>query len=182
MVKINMKKTNSKSKGKKVSKTKEVKVRSEAEELVRKFILILVIVVAFIIGIYFVTNLLVKDTTNETETSETGEINYDIVTVGTMLNRQYDEYYVLAYNSEDVEAIYYSSIITKYQEKEKLKIFHLDLNNSLNDKYNANGGDTNPEAKTIEELKLGKITLIKVKKGKINKYIEDIEQIKATLQ
>jgi len=164
------------------SKTKDVKVRSEAEELIRKFLLILTIIIVIIIGVYFGTKLLVNNPVNETETSETGEINYDIVTVGTMLNKSNDEYYVLAYNSQDVEAIYYSSLMTKYQAKEKLNIYFLDLDNSLNEKYNANGGETNPKAKTIEELKLGKITLINVKNGKINKYIEDIEQIKVALQ
>ena len=37
-------------------------------------------------------------------------------------------------------------------------------------------------ATSIEDLDFGKITLIKVKNGKINKYYEELDEIKQTLK
>lgn len=167
---------------KELKRNKNVETRSEGEVLARKFLILLVIIVVVILGLYFGTSALIESRNNTTDNSTTGKVNTDVVTVGMMLNRPYDEYYVLAYNSEDVEAIYYSSLLTTYQQIGTSKLYFCDLNNSLNDKFNANGGESNPEAKEINELKLGKITLLKIKKGKIVKYIEDIEEIESILK
>ena len=100
-----------------------------------------------------------------------------------MLNRPYNEYYVMVYDADDAEAIYYSSLITNYEKKENAKkIYFCNLGNKLNSDFSAKGGESNPEAKSLDELKFGKVTLIKVKDGKINKYIENVDDIKATLQ
>ena len=45
-----------------------------------------------------------------------------------------------------------------------------------------NDNKSNPNAKSIDDIDLGDITLIKVKNGEIVSYIEDIEQIKTELK
>lgn len=160
------------------------KSRTEAEETIRRFIIIFVVVLVLLIGIYFLTKVLLdnRSTANNNSTIN-GEVNYDVTTIGMILNRPYDEYYVMIYNSEDAKAIYYSSLITNYQQKEDgLKVYYCDLANSLNSEYKANNNQTNPSAKKIEELSLGEVTLLKIKDGKIDKYIENIDSIKSALQ
>ncbi|MBE6156046.1 MAG: hypothetical protein E7164_04765 [Firmicutes bacterium] len=169
-----------------MAKKEKIKMQnSENEDIVKRFLILLVVIVVIVLGIYFVSKSLVNRRNSEAKTNDitAGVINYDIATVGTLLNRPYNEYYVMVYNSEDTEAVFYSSLITNYQKKqEALKIYFCDLSNLLNSSYVAAEGESNPKASTIDELKFGKITLIKVKKGKINNYIETVEAIKDALQ
>ena len=105
-----------------------------------------------------------------------------------MLNRPYDEYYVLFYNSNDNNAVLYSMLLTKYMEKSSesdyIKIYYCDLQNKINsDYYNVNKDNkSNPKAKTIDELDLGDLTLIKIKKGNINSDFEGYKDIKNILK
>lgn len=185
MAKVKAKKSSTPEVVKNNKRVKNTKVRTENEEIIRRFVIIFIIIVVIVVGVYFLTNILVNKDSSSSTSNETiaGEVNYDILSVGTLLNRPYKEYYVMVYNSEDSEAIYYSSLITNYEKEEDAsKIYFCDLANALNSSYSAKGGESNPKAKSIEELKFGKVTLIKVKDGKISKYLEDIEAIKTALQ
>lgn len=157
---------------------------TNGDENVLKKLIIIVIVIAAIIGIvYGITELIKKSPETSKEVVE-GEINYNKVSVGTILNRPYSEYYVLVYNADDTNAVLYSTILTKYMNKEKNdKIYFCDLANQLNAPYyNVNNDNkSNPKATKIEDLDFGDLTLIKVSKGKITKYIEDLEKIKEIL-
>ena len=165
---------------KKQRKIKDVKVRSESEEEIRRFIIILIVIIIIVVGIYFLSKVIVdkRESENLTSDSVTGEINYDILNIGMILNRPYSEYYVMLYNSDDTEAIYYSSILTNYTHSENpLKIYFCDLGNSLNSKYVSTDGNSNSKATTIDEFSFGKITLLKIKNGKIVSYVDDIDKI-----
>lgn len=184
MAKVKAKKSINPELEKNTKKIKNIKITDENDDIIKRFLLLFVIIVIIVIGVYFLTTLLVdKRTPKSDDNTLTGEVNSSIVSVGTMLNRPYNEYYVMVYDADDAEAIYYSSLITNYEKKENAKkIYFCNLGNKLNSDFSAKGGESNPEAKTIDELKFGKVTLIKVKDGKINKYIENIDDIKATLQ
>ena len=170
-------------KNKKVKKIKTPKYRSEEQQEVIRFISVLIIVIAVVSIVYGVSRLFIDEKSKFNDNVIPGEINYDLVTVGTMFNRNYDEYYVVAYNKEDSQAILYSSIMSKYTNKEdSLKIFFCDLSNSLSSAYYVGEtGESNPNAKTIDDLALGNFTFIKIKNGKIVKYIENIEEAKKEL-
>ena len=189
MAKIKAKKaveeTTAKTKKVKKSKTKVIKDTSfnENNSEIGKFIIIFVVILLVVVGLYFLSKVIVdkREDKQAKDDVKQAEINYDIITIGTLLNRPYDEYYVLAYDGETPDAIYYSSLITVYQNKENAKkIYYCDLSNGLNSKYVS--ATSNPDAKTVDELKLGKITLLTIKKGKIVGYVEDINQIQSTLQ
>lgn len=185
MVKNKSKKNMSNIKSKKNARNvKEVKMRSETEETIKKFVILIIIMVIIVVGGYFLSRIIVdKRDSVEQESTNAGEVDYDIASIGTLLNRPYEEYYVMIYNSEDSDAIYYSSLITNYQaKKNSLKIYYCDLSNALNAKYVANDGNTNPTAKNTEDLRFGEVTLIKVKDGKISKAYETAEKIKENLQ
>ena len=123
--------------------------------------------------------------TRDVPTSETvtaGVIDYDKVSVGTILNRNINEYYVIVYNQKDENAMYYSAIVTKYLKNDKAKkVFFCDLDNELNAKFYSKDKESNPKAKDASEFSFKDLTLIKVKNGKVDKYIEDLDTIKAEL-
>ena len=80
------------------------------------------------------------------------------------------------------KANYYGALADKYaSEKESLNIYHIDLEDSMNKEFIAEDGKSNPNAKTIDELKVGDVTLIKIKDGSITKYIENVDEIKREL-
>ncbi len=181
--KENKKQKNIKIKGSQVS-------TGEDENEVKTFIIILVIIVVIVGGIYALTEYFKKDDKKEenTNTVEKGSINYEKLSVGMLLNRPYDDYYVLVYDSKDDDAILYSTIMSKYMqkssEKDYIKIYFCDLNNALNKPYHDvnKDGKSNPKATKIEDLDFGKVTLLKISKGKITNYLEDFEKIKSELK
>lgn len=155
--------------------------KTEEQEEITRFIIILLVVVAVVLGVYFFTKNIVKKTKlDTTDSSVEGSINYDVVTVGTMLNKQDKEYYVIAYDKEDDSAVLYDTIINLYKDKESIyPIYVCDLNNDLNKEYVAQ--ESNPAATKIEDFRFNGITLLKIKKGKVIKYIEGLDSIKTEL-
>lgn len=168
---------------------KSVKTNNTSEDALEiKSFIIIVIVIAVLIGIIYGLTEVLKKEDEVTPSITTGSINYDKVSVGTLLNRPYDEYYVLVYNSQDEDAVIYSTLLTQYMQSSEeagyTKIYYCDLDNSLNSIYYNVGEDdkSNPEASTTKEFDFGDLTLIKVEKGKITKYIEDYDSIKKILK
>lgn len=160
------------------------KYETDESKEVKRFIIILFSIIIVALGVYFVTRLIDKnkDTDKEDEITA-GEINYDKVSVGTMLGKSDSEYYVIIYDGTISEAVYYSAVMTTYMNKEKsLPVYYCDLNNKFNKEYYA-GRDkaSNPDAKATNEFMFGDLTLIKVKNGKVDKYIESLDTIKEEL-
>ena len=163
---------------------RSINVGSEDENEIRKFIIIIVVIVVLVGIVYAITELTKKDTKSNEEVV-TGEIDYNTLSIGMLLNRPEKEYYVIIYDAENPDAILYSAMINKYDAKtSKLKLYYCDLGNALNNKYYNVGSDnkSNPNATGIDELDLGDLTLIKVKDGKITKYVENIDEIKQILK
>lgn len=161
---------------------KEGKYISDEAREIRRFAIILISIIIVVLVVYGVSKVFIKENKNiNEETVTAGVIDYDKVSIGTMLNRNQDEYYVVIYDGEDANAVLYSALINKYISKEKhLPIYYCDLGNKLNSKY-YNKDKSNPNAKTIEELSLKEFTLIKVKNSKIVKYIENLDTFKSEL-
>lgn len=168
---------------KKAKKIKADSFKTEEQKEIIRFIKILLIVLLFIFVVYFVTSFFVKkDLTSTKEKTAVTEISYSKMIFGTMLNRPYKEYYVLAYSSEDNKANYYGSLGDKYSNKtESLNLYYIDLADTMNKDYIAHDGKSNTDAKELADLKVGRITLIKISDGKIVKYFENITDIKNEL-
>lgn len=161
--------------------TNNHKIQTEENQVVKKFVIILLVVIAIVVLIYFMTRIFVtKDLFNkdndETQTQEV-DFNYDITILGSAFNRPYDEYYIITYKGTSDEAIYLSSVINKYLEKEDaLKIYYADLDEFMNkDFYDPE--NVNKRAANASELKVGDYTLILFRNGKISKYIEGKDAI-----
>lgn len=157
--------------------------KTEEQKEIIKFIIILVVVVALVVGIYFFTKRFVTKDESKNETQEvTGTVNYNVTIIGALLNRPYDEYYAIIYDSTSTKAVKYEGIYSSFVSgtESTTKMYYIDLSNKLNESYYS-GEETNPKATSISELKLGDFTLIKVKNGKISKYLEDEDAIKKEL-
>ena len=170
----------------KIKKIKKERYVSETEEEIRRLLLILVVITVFVVGMYFISTKIVEkrenNTSNTSTTDTTINVDYSVVSVGTILNRPYNEYYVLVYDKEDEDAMYYDSLVTAYnKKKDKEKLYTCDLGNTLNSSYKSSTESGNKDAKKISELSFGKVTLLKIKKGSIVSYIEDISKIETEL-
>lgn len=160
----------------KKSKFKMEKHDSEEVNMVKKLIIILIVVALFIVGFYFITDKVVKN--QQEEQVNDVEINYDNITVGTILNRPYDEYLVLLYNSTESEATYYGTLLANYSKDEKL--YFVDLSLKTNEKYvsEKSSGIFND----INDAKFSCPTLLVIKNGKVEKFLETKDEIKSALK
>lgn len=162
----------------KTRKLKNINKPVSEENEVKTFIIIVIIILLLIAIVYGGTELLNKKTVKEEE--KTVEINYNVLSVGTIFNAPYDDYYALIFNSEDIYSSKYSVLLSLNNKK---KVYFIDLKNKFNnDYYNVNkDGKSNPKAQNISELNLGDLTLLEIKDKKIVNYIEDYEEIKNLL-
>lgn len=177
-------KLNDKVKIKNIKKVDIDKYTSEESKEVKRFIIILLSIIVLVLAVYGITRLINKDKDNNDDRTVTaGSIDYDKVSVGTLFNRADNEYYVIVYDGETPNAIYYSALMNKYMDKEKSnKVYFCDLSNELNKKYYVGEDkESNPKATTSSELAFKDLTLIKIKNGKIVKYLETLDTIKTEL-
>lgn len=165
---------------------KREKLRTAEQEEMFKLVIIVLVVLACVGGIYLLTRAFVtKDLFNKDDTkeSEKGEINYNSAIVGNIMNRPYDEYYVIVYDTTSDVAADLSSIITTFEnrtDKAKLHMYVVDLHNKLNADY-YNPKKENTKATGVSSFRFGDKTLLKIKKGKVEKYITDLTKIKEEL-
>ena len=145
--------------------------RSSSQQNVKQMIIVLIVVLLVLTAVYFFTRIFVtKDLFNKKNTTDAPvSVNYDITTVGVMLSRPYDEYYVLAYyvaEGEALDPVIEQAVATYKKQTAANKIYYLELADYPNKTYYTND-KTNPEAVTLTKLKLGELTLIKIKNKKI---------------
>jgi len=164
------------------------KYETEEQIELKQFIKILVVLIVLVIGVYLLTRIFVtKDLFNKKdETKETikGSINYATTLIGNMFNKEDKEYYVLMYNTDDIEAAYYSGFISNYSRNtDALKIYFANLNNPLNQKYVTNDeSKINVKTTNFDEFRVGKIALLKISDGRIEKTLIDADEIAKELE
>lgn len=170
-------------KNNKKGKLKQEKYVSEESQEIRRFVFILLGVIVTILIVYGITLIAKKDSTTTEDNVTEGAINYNIVSVGTMLSKSDDEYYVMVYDTEKPNAAYYATLAGMYSSKnEGLKLYYCDLGNKLNSEFAVKEGESsNPKATGVDDFAFGEITLVRVKNGKVTKYLEDVDTIKTEL-
>lgn len=160
-------------------------MQNEETKTMKQFLITLIIVIVGVVGIYLLTKYVVKkdnSTNNSSTTEEKSYIDPNTAIVGTMLNKSSDAYYVIIYDKTKDNATTYYSLVSTYKAKDKaLKVYTVDLSNSLNKKYIATDNKTNPKATNLEDLKFGEVTLLKVKNNKITETYETTDAIKKAL-
>lgn len=165
----------------KTKKIKTEKYRSEEQTEMIRFVRILIIVIILILGIYFFTRIFVtKDLLNNEEEEKEileGTVNYNLTMIGSLFNKPESEYYVMIYNTENLRSIYYSGLMTNYARNENaLKVYFADLDKELNQKF-YDPENTNLDVTDISDLRVGDLTLLKIKDGRITDALTTEEDI-----
>ena len=82
---------------------------------------------------------------------------------------------MFVYDEKSSKAIYYSALSTNYKQNQKdgLKIYHVDLGSDLNKGYLSTDGTSNLNVTKVTDCKFKDYTLLRIKNGKVDKYIED---------
>lgn len=145
-----------------------------------KSIIITLLVVLCIFLIFYGITVLVNNSnrklnTKEPETKET-EIQYFEILGDDTFTMSPVEYYVLFYDFEGPEAVYYDYLFNQYAGVENQYIYKVDLSKGFNKKF-ISEDKTNKKAKNAGELKVKNATLIKIQKGKNVKYVEGTSQV-----
>ena len=153
----------------------------EEDKTIRNFIIVFIIVLLLVVGIYFLTVFINKDNeskTEETNTSSEVKIDYEKAIVGTMLQANNADYYVILYKSDDAKSSEYQLLVSKYKTNKDAKtVLTVDLSNALNSKY-YDKDNTNYSSDNINDLRFGDITVLEVKNNKIVKSFDSVEKIK----
>jgi len=160
-------------------KVKETKIMSDDVAKVRNMLILLVGVVIVCVGLFFLTEKMIeKDTIQKEETSEV-EFDNDIATIGTMFNRNYDEYYVLLYSKEKHKDL--NSILDAYRSSDNyVKTYFIDLDLKINS--SVFGEEFNKKPNNSNEVKVNDATLFKINSGKVTNSYSGIEDIKNILK
>lgn len=105
-------------------------------------------------------------------------IDTDYITIGSVFNRKDSTYYVIFDNYSDsyIKDGYIDSLLN---EKTDMKVYKVDMGANENKKFASE--DENKNAKNASELKIKGITLIRIKNGKIDKYISGSDAIEEFL-
>lgn len=111
-------------------------------------------------------NLFNKDNKKETE------IDPSMVMVGTMFNKEENEYLVIAYDMSDKNNNLYAYLAGNYYGASKL--YYLDLSSGFNSKFI---GDKTVVSNNLDELKFSGPTLLVINKDKITKSYTTEDEI-----
>lgn len=153
--------------------TNAIETGQEVTRLVKIVMGIIVVFALFCVITYFVTKD--KKENNYFPDIPT-EIQYSKIMLGTMLNLEEKEYYVIVTHEEDPDASLYGTYLNLYQEKEKsLPVYTANLDDVLNQPFQNTTSHLN--VKNLKDLKIKEATLFYIKDHKIVKTYEGKEKI-----
>lgn len=144
-----------------------------------KSIIITLIVVLVVFALFYLITVLINNKNRKLNTTdptpEVAEIQYYEILAESTFKMSPNEYYVLFYDFEGPEAVYYEYMYNQYAGIEGQYIYKVDLSKGFNTSFIAED-KTNPKATKAGELKVKDGTLIKIKKGKNISYIDGSSQ------
>ena len=157
------------------NKIKQKKILNEDMNLVKNIIILLIIVVGISLGIYFLTDNMIKKENKNSDTKTEIKIDYDIATIGTMFNRIEDEYYVLIYSKEN-DGKNLDSVLATYRSSDNyIKTYYIDLDKKVNNYVL--GEELNQRPNDSNEVKVKEATLYKINNGIVVKCYSGVENI-----
>lgn len=164
-------------------KTKE-KYDDEYTQNVKSIIITLVVVLA-VFGLFYLVTVLVSNNKRKLNTTKPAVteavIQYNEILAESTFVMTPEEYYVLFYDFDGPNAVYYDYTFSKYSGEKGNYIYKVDLGSGFNSSIVSD--KTNSKASKAGELKVKDATLIKISKGKNVKYIEgDLLTISAELK
>lgn len=149
----------------------------ENENVASNFVKILIIVAILALTFGLITYAVTHKSTNKTDSTV---IQYDKILVGSILNREDDNYYVLVEMSDDSNNSTYESSIDTYNAKdEHLRFYTVDLSDGFNTNYVSD--KANLKVTNISDIRFSTTTLLKIENHKIAKTITNSTEIQTFL-
>ncbi len=140
---------------------------------VKKTIIIILVAVILLVGMYFLTTLILSRDVEEEKITE-NTIQYDEILAGSSFGQSEDEYYVIYYDSTN-EYSTVSSLVSSYQlNGGDIKLYSVDLANAINKKYITDGDIVTSDASS---LRVKENTLLKFNNGEVTETITDLSEI-----
>ena len=180
MRKLAKSKMNLKYKAKKRERNKkeERTTTDEALSILKNFVGILVFLGISYLCILGMAKLGLFEKGYTAPTVEDVTIDTDYIALGTVFNRKDKEYYVIF---DDYSNTYSSdSYIESLLKDQDVKYYKVNMGTNENKKFISD--KENKDAQTSSELAIKGITLIKIKNGKVEKYLSGSEQIEEYLK
>lgn len=158
-------------------------LKHELSSEVKSLIIVSVAVLLFF-GLFYLITVIILDKDNHSKENELEEVEvqHKEILVGTSFSVKADEYYVLYYETknEDVSSDMYSLVSSYRSSNSSVYLYTVDMSNALNASFKSD--EANRSASKASELKISGPTLIKFVDGKINNYVEGIDEITAILK
>lgn len=175
---------------------KEVKISNNNNETsadfggeeIRKLLIIIGAVCAVMLAFYFITEVVLKnkkentETTKEPEITIESEIQYEQILMGSLLNQDESTYYVFAYTEDDPMLDIYNQYLESYKnsDNEPLNVYRVNLSEDFNKSYVAD--ESYLEGDDVTKVRVTGTTLIRIKNDEIYKYYEGYEEISEKLK
>lgn len=154
---------------------KNLKYYSDEQKEVQSFIKILVGLIILLVGAYLFTIFVVDKKEDFKRTNNPGVVEYSSLYIGSILSKVDDEYYVLVFDSEDVNNAYIINKASAYKSSGKTPLYTSDLSSELNKQFRS---DTSVFDKNeVSNLRFSMTTLVKVKNGVLVSFTEDMNEI-----
>ena len=149
---------------------------------IRKLLIIIGAVCAVMLAFYFITEVVVKNKKEDKEETNPGVtesvIQYEEIIMGSLLNQNEEDYYVLAYDPEDPYLSIYNDFISSYKASEEpLKVYKVDLSKDFNKSYIAD--ESYLAGTDVSAIKVKGTTLIRVSAKSVYKSFEGKDAIVA---
>lgn len=166
-----------------IRENKDEKREKQEEKYTFKSLIKIIICISLIFVVfYFITNFILDNKQEEKDDSVT-VVDFSKITLSQILNREEDEYFVIATmssldNSSYLDTNYknlYNQYINSYKQKEEsYPFYYVDLDNALNKNYISNELNITND---LSKLKLNDEVLFKIKNGSIEKTYIGREEI-----
>ena len=144
-----------------------------------KFIKVLIIVILSAVLLYLVSAIFITKEINlfgKNNTTNTTQTVSNAILAKSIFNQSEESYYVYFYDFNENNNSINTTISSKLSSS---KVYRVDTSSSFNSKYVSD--TSNKEAKTLDDLKVVKDTLIKIEGDTITMYLEGEEEITSNL-
>lgn len=150
-------------------------------------LIILILVVALVFALFYVITLFVtkkdsgSNSTNEGEKNTEISIQYEKILASNIFSQKSDEYYVLAYFSDDKYLDLYKNYLSYYKTSVDgaVPYYLVDMNDVFNKSFIAE--KSNLSVSNIKDIKFSQTALLRIRDNKIISAYEGNEQITGKL-
>ncbi len=168
----NKMKVNYKRKKRERNKEETTSTVTDGKNIISTFLSVFIFILVMYLCFIGLEHLGIFDAGYTAPQKEIAEIDANKILIGSVFNRDEKTYYVLFDSSKEYESHPHINRIVKELDK---RVYFVDMSEPENAKHISE--EVNKKATSPEELKINGLTLIKIKNGKISKYISGVEDI-----